>query len=477
MAVRKKQQQRQRSNATYDRDFGEEFQMHMLAVLLRTPGVVQRYRTAIDPLYFSTDPLRVVADSLITHVDGYHGLPTRVTLLEGVRERVGEQAFPTVERVVKRLYKREIPDADSVVDRIVDFGKTQAMVNAVLRSVDEIERGALHKVRPLIQDASMVGADLGDKGIEYGSDDAYRRGVYAVVDDPNNSVPTGISHLDDVLGGGLRRGELGAVLALPKVGKSTALVNIGFGAVTSAEGFGAVHYTCEMSREMVFQRYDDRLAGPNVKWRNEDRERYMKILETRAKKFVRGRLLIQGYPSRHLTTSTIRAHLTTLASDGFTPDVLLVDYADIMRPERRLGEVRHEQAGIYEDLREIAGEFNVAVWTGSQAPPGSCADKETLTIYDFAESREKGMILDCAVSINQTRDEALDGRVRLFVAGLRRGEGEQVIECDIVRKQCSIRSTGLRRYRRAGSGAGRGGGSTRGPKRRVGIGKRIDRAE
>ncbi len=76
---------------------------------------------------------------------------------------------------------------------------------------------------------------------------------------------------------------------------------------------------------------------------------------------------------------------------------LLVDYADIMKPERRLGEMRHEQAGIYEDLRQMAGIFNVALWTASQAPRGAL-DKAVLDIGDFAEAYEKAAIMDAGVA-------------------------------------------------------------------------------
>ena len=66
------------------------------------------------------------------------------------------------------------------------------------------------------------------------------------------------------------------------------------------------------------------------------------------------------------------------------PDLLVVDYAGIMRAERRLGELRHEVAGVYEDLRTIAGEFNMAVWTASQSNRGAW-EKATPDMDDFAE--------------------------------------------------------------------------------------------
>jgi len=64
--------------------------------------------------------------------------------------------------------------------------------------------------------------------------------------------------------------------------------------------------------------------------------------------------------------------------------VVIVDYGDIMRAERRMGEMRHEQAACFEDLRQLAGEFDVPVWTASQTNRKSLM-KTTLNIDDIAE--------------------------------------------------------------------------------------------
>jgi len=140
----------------------------------------------------------------------------------------------------------------------------------------------------------------------------------------------------------------------------------------------------------------------------------------------------------------LRSLLVLLASQGFRPDLLILDYADIMKAERRMGETRHEAAGIYEDLRAIAGEFNLACWTGSQATRGAL-EKDTITIGDFAESFEKAAIVDTALAFCQTEEERMSNpqECRFFIAACRNHEDERTVHATIRRDCCRIKTTSL----------------------------------
>lgn len=426
----------------YGESFGEEFQQHILAVMCLVPGFVVRYRTALDFSYFVNDTDRVIAKALLAHVDAKKRLPSMVTLLEDIRPSVGKADLAGIERSLRALYKRDVSDANAVIEKAVDFGRTQALVNAVLAAAKDLDKGDVPKIRPRIDEALLVGQDLLNIGTDYRGDIDERHQWYTNPEFAVAGLRTGIMHLDLMMGGGLGKGELGVVLAPPKRGKSTLLINIGFGALMSVEPKNVVHYSCEMKAQKVVMRYDDRLMGDRVKFKRSDSERYFSELRDRAGKLIRGRLFVQSYPTRTASISTLRAHLALLASREFVPDLVIVDYADIMKPERRLGEMRHEQAGIYEDLRALAGEFDCPVWTGSQAKI-SALDKEVVTLMDFAETSEKSAIVDAAIALCQTPDERISNRARIFGAGLRDHEDGRTVEITLRRDCCYIRSTGL----------------------------------
>ena len=405
-----------------------------------------RFRSALSHTYFTADEQRVIAKALLEHVDRNKILPTTSTLLEDIRPNVNDEFFEGVEKVMARLYKDDISDAAAVMDKAVDFGKTQALVNAVIEAADEIEDGHREKVLPLVQEALVVGEDLIDVGIDYYGTLEDRNAWYEQEDEASY-IPTGIPHLDYALGGGLGRGELYVILAPPKRGKTTTLVNIGFGALrairaSAQKGYNVAYYSCEMRDRKIARRFDDRLAGNIIKDKRSDPAKYAEAIKRRVKAYIHGRLFVKSYPTRTAGVNTIRSHLSLLASRGFHPDVIIVDYADIMKAERRLGEMRHEQAGIYEDLRTLAGEYDAAVCTASQAVR-SAVDKETLDIGDFAEAFEKAAIMDGGIGFSQTKEERIKGICRLVLVGLRGEEDGRAIDCIIRRDRCLMKSVAL----------------------------------
>ena len=428
----------------YSEQFGEDFQRHMLAVLSRTPGAIQRYRTALDHTYFSTDLLRALAKALLESVDAHRMLPTKPTLRQLLREQLPEDLQSKGDQFVGKLFDADVSDADAVLAKVVEFGRQQALINAVIEAADKITAGKRDAVMPLVQKALMVGEDLLDLGIDYAQAKALRDRWYDPEARAAAVVPTGMDYLDLALAGGLGRGELGVFLGPPKVGKTSCLVNVGYGAIThaNAQPLNVIHYTCELSADYVGMRYDDRLCGNLVKWKHTDMAKFKTMANYRAETMLRGGLVIKGYPTRTLTPSMIRAHVNLLTAQGHPPDILIIDYADIMRPERRLGELRHEVAGLYEDLRSLAGEFNVAVWTGSQAKK-EAMESPVLTLAHFAEAFEKSAVIDVGIGFCQTDDERMDSKCRLVSLASRRGESGWTVECRIDRKCCLLQPTAL----------------------------------
>jgi hypothetical protein len=426
----------------YGDQFGVPFQQHILAVIARVPTFALRFRTVLRSDYFEATDHRYIAKVLLDYADEYESLPTETTLLETVRPVVPKAEFDSFASLVSRLYREDIQDSDAVISKVIEFGQNQAMVNAVIKGAERLEVGN-RDLRPLIDEALLVGQDILDLGHNYRDDAEDRFSWYLHPEEQSKTVvPTGITHMDIAMGGGLGRGELGVILAPPKRGKTTLLINIGYGACLDPRGLNVVHFTLEMNKEKVARRYDDRLMGKLVRMRQTDPEKYVELLRERVTTLIRGNLFVKEYGTRQANVSDMRSYLTILSSQGFKPDMVVVDYADIVKPARRLGEMRHEQAGIYEDLRALAGEFDVAVWAGSQSNRGSL-DKEVITIQDFAESFEKSAIVDAAWAFCQTLDEKVDRECRLFGAALRGTEDGLTAVCHIDRDACLIESREL----------------------------------
>lgn len=430
------------SAGSYGERFDDDFQTHVLACMARVPGFVIRFRTALSAEFFDDRTERAIVSALLTFVDTEKELPSQPLLNDIAKDEVDESAYARCRTKIKEIFDVSVHDHAAVSRRVVEFGKLQACINATIENSLDLDRGENSKILDRTKAALRVGEDILDQGINWNEAWKSREAWYLPEKaDPMSRIPTGIRHLDLIHEGGTSRGELHVVMAPPGKGKTTLLVNIGFGALRSVHKYKVVHYTCELADWKTSMRYDARLAGDLVGIRKSEPHKYLEMLRKRAK-LLRGGLMVKRYPTRSLTPTMLRSHLSLLASEGHKADIVIVDYGDIMRAERRLGETRHEVAGVFEDLREIAEEYQVVMWTATQANKAAF-EKPELNLADLAESFEKAHIADGILALCQTEDERIDKICRLKQIKLRDAEDQKTVECDILRDRCLIESTAL----------------------------------
>jgi replicative DNA helicase len=233
-----------------------------------------------------------------------------------------------------------------------------------------------------------------------------------------NVVATGIPELDakDIMQGGLGRGELGVIVAPTGVGKSHGLVCLGANAIR--QGKTVVHYTFELSEQYTGIRYDSnftKIESNNVL----DSKEKVKVMYKDQKEW--GKLYIKEYPSNSCSVLTMRNHLEKLEiTEGVRPDMILVDYADIMRSTRNFDAIRHELKLVYEELRGLGQELAVPVWTASQANRDA-SKAEIVGLENMSEAYAKAMVADFVMSFSRKPLEKSKGIGRLFIAKNRMG--------------------------------------------------------
>jgi len=194
-------------------------------------------------------------------------------------------------------------------------------------------------------------------------------------------------------------------------------------------------YTLEMAKEWYATRIDMGITGMGTK--NEvivlphlgEKYTVKSVFENKATvrkalKFLKslgGRLLIKGMPEGGLTLSRLKEDLDILeATRNFIPDMIIIDYADLMTPETKYNEYRHDIAEIYKGLRQIALERNCAVLTASQSNRASMGAR-VVSLKHFAEDIQKANIADVVLSLCQTDEEAKLSKMRIFCCKNRNG--------------------------------------------------------
>ena len=188
------------------------------------------------------------------------------------------------------------------------------------------------------------------------------------------------------------------------------------GANALREGKNVLHYTFELSETAVGIRYDSNLCDIDS---NEVMDRKDEVV-AKYKDMNLGRLYIKEYPTNTASIYTLKSHIERLDLKGFKPDLVIIDYADIMRSSRQFDSLRHELKLVYEELRGLAMEIGIPIWTASQSNKEG-ANSDVIDMTNMSEAYGKAMICDVIVSVSRRPHEKASGWGRLYVAKNRAG--------------------------------------------------------
>lgn len=417
----------------YFGQYGRPFQERIFLGLITDTTWATQMTEVMRSDFFDLRYLAYLTDKYFKYFEKYKNFPTLPLLISIVKDDLRETNNEVLkEQVVEYLTRmRTLPDMGDlayVKDKSLDFCRKQAMKEALNKSVELIGTDQYDAVVDLMKKAVSVGiaASVGHDFFE----DMEARFVKI----NRMPCPTGIEQLDErsVLNGGLGKGELGVVAAPTGVGKSHFLVAMGAHALKV--GKNVVHYTFELTETAVGIRYDSHLTDIPSSDIQDSKSNVVDMY----KDMELGRLIIKEYPTGTCTVATIRNHLEKLALRGFVPHVIIIDYADIMRSSREFDALRMELKLIYEDLRNLAMEKAIPIWTASQSNrEGSNAD--VVGLENMSESYGKAMVADVVISLSRKPSEKATGMGRMFVAKNRAGRDGIIFPVHIDTSRSKIR--------------------------------------
>lgn len=199
-------------------------------------------------------------------------------------------------------------------------------------------------------------------------------------------------------------------------GKSHVLTH--FGAQALLRGKNVLHYTFELNERAIGIRYDSHLLDINSLDCIDNREAIKAFYADNADTL--GHLRIKYYPTGGATVNTLRSHIDKLATEGFVPDLLIVDYAGIMRSTEKYELLRLELKKIYEELRGFANELDIPVWTASQSNKEG-ADKDYVDLTNMAEAYGQAHVADFVIGLSRKSMNKSTGLGNIFIAKNRAG--------------------------------------------------------
>ena len=394
--------------------FGKTFQEKLVKTILFDRNFANQMEEVLDTSYLELKYLQVFVDLMFQHKQDYPH-PTYEAMVSVVRTQTDDYSSSIIKQVIDfmaRIKSNAIGDEDQeyVMEKSLDFCKKQKLKEAILKSVGLLQSQSFEQIQKVINDAMNLGAD-NNHGHDYHKDVLDRFELKM-----RNPVSTAWDEIDSITKGGLGKRELGVVVATTGAGKSMALAHLG--AMAVVKGKTVVHYTLELADTVVGQRYDSCITGIRLQDLMSMKESILGVIE-----HIPGQLIIKEYPTKSATTRTLNTHLEKLRQKGIEPDMVIVDYADLLKPTAtgfKSQELRHSLGNLYEELRGIAQTWDIPVWTASQTNR-SGLNAEVITMESISEAFNKCFVADFICSISRTMEDKTENKGRMFVAKNRNG--------------------------------------------------------
>ena len=390
--------------------YGKAFQEGLIQLIFEDRPFADQITEVLDIRFLELEYLKVFVHKIISYRAKYNKHPSVeavMTILRTELENEDEVVQEQVRDYFHRIHNRELTDIDYIKEASLDFCRKQNLKEAMLKSVNLLQNCSFDEISKTINDALKLGSE-NNFGYDYVADFEKR-----FVPKHRNPVSTGWSDMDNLCGGGLGKSELGVVIAPTGAGKSMVLVHLGTEAIK--DGKTVIHYTLELQDTVIANRYDSCLTGyPLSDIINFKEEVYDEV------KSLPGSLIIKEYPTKSASTNTIRAHLSRLVKRGIKPGMIVVDYADLLKPVQARKEKRNELESIYEELRSLSTEFSCPIWTASQTNR-SGLNAEVITMEQISEAFNKCFVADFIFSVSRTIEDKQKNLGKIFIAKNRNG--------------------------------------------------------
>jgi replicative DNA helicase len=378
---------------------GHTFQQQLIKSIIEDKKFGDVIIDVLESKYFDNNSFKFIMENIKELHLSYNKVPNYETLAqkimsEGGNKDVNRPHIDTLESI-KNLEKND----EFVKDKSLNFCRQQNLKKELKVIQSIIENGefeSYNKIEQKIQKALQVGI-MNDTVVDvfHNIDDALEK-------DYRLPIRTGIVGLDNVLKGGLGRGELGVVLAPTGTGKTTLMTK--FANTAYNDGFNVLQIFFEDNEAQIKRKHYTIWSGIAPDDQPEFKEEVLSAVREQQERST-GSLKLSKLPSDNITISEIKSKIRKMISEGFKPDLVLIDYVDCISPERSVdGEEWKGEGSIMRSLESMTSEFNIAIWTATQGNRGSISS-EVVTGDQMGGSIKKAQIAHIILSIGKTLEQ------------------------------------------------------------------------
>ena len=429
------------------KNLSEEIQQGLLLLLIHDPIKYVVIREVMEEKYF-IKPYDSLAKLAFKFIDAYNSCPS-VHIYELINNEISnedlKQELVGISDILGSIWEKKQHNADYIMSQLDKFVRRAGWVSTLEESLTYLQKGEIEKIEEIVDKQIKKRVALFDPGSRIDSE------FLDYLLTPENKeweFQFGIPSFDEKELGFLR-GELVMLTQPSKTGKTMGLIHMAKTNILK-QNKKICHINLEVAHSEIRKRYvqsffeltkhkmervivslferdvEDRFVGINRDIFStgylSDPEEIEGIRNDKIMGLLHDNLIIRTFPSGSLTVGMLRVYLENLIErEKYYPDIVIVDYPDIMKIEDKRGKDYLNLDQLFIDLRGVAGEYNIGMLVASQTnKEGTKANKSDGT--HAAGSYGKIANADVNLSYSQKQREKELGLARLSISEARRIE-------------------------------------------------------
>lgn len=410
---------------------------------------------------FSSRWSNMVGNWCVKYYHKYHKAPGRA--IEGIfdtwaaAESRDKEVTQLIEQFLASLSEeysakgQKAINPDFLIDLAGDLFNKVKLDSLTQEIQGELEGGDVRKALDRIAKYRQVEMGLG-AGIDILTEES---AMQAAFDDKREPLILYPDALGKFFGDALERDALVSFMGKEKVGKTFWLLDVAWRAMIQGRRV-AFFEVGDMSQNQVMRRLMVRaskrpLKAETIKYpiqldpddpptvTHEDRS-YDTPLDLETARKALGKIAkrlgatdafkLSTHPNSTISVHGIESVIKGWVQTGWEPDVVVIDYADILAPINGAAETRDQINATWKAMRAMSQELHCLVVTATQTDAASYR-AETVDRSNFSEDKRKLAHATAMIGINQTHPEKLKQMMRLNWVVLREGEfsEEKCIHC------------------------------------------------
>lgn len=421
-----------RSNLGY---LGSDYQYKLVSTFVNDPSFFVDLVTIIDQNTFTEQYLKKVVTIMKNYYEK-HGLVPRydMILMKMQESAKTEDDMQYARETIDAIKAQTTEGIEEIEDMAEKFFKQQNWVrvaNEIKRIAGDGDISKYDDCQRLMEEAMSVGRkyEVGESPWENIDSKMSQENVVPIT--------TGISKLDNTLGGGLYKGDVGLLIAGLGFGKTSMTTSMAHAAATCKsyhndyKGFKVLHIVFEDTVRQISRKYFSKVTQVETRLLNQNEETAESV-KTALKEYEDAEMMLNNIKiirlaTGEVTATEIKEKVKRKINEGFKPDLLIIDYFDCLAPEKGTGSLsKWEQEGkTMRKLENMAKEMDIAIWLPTQGNRESISS-ELITADKMGGSMMKAHAAQVIISIARSLDDTKNQKATLAVLKNRSGMAGEV---------------------------------------------------